>query len=81
MVTTIDRAGRIVIPKAVRTEAGLEAGSEVEIDFRDGKIEIEPRSAAMRLVETVDGVRVEADRDLPPLTSAEVRSVLERVRR
>ncbi|MEY2427105.1 MAG: Antidote-toxin recognition MazE, bacterial antitoxin [Actinomycetota bacterium] len=31
MRTTVDGAGRLVIPKAVRTAVGLRAGSEVDI--------------------------------------------------
>lgn len=42
MVTTMDKAGRIVIPKAVRAEARLEPGAAVEIRVVSGRIEIEP---------------------------------------
>jgi AbrB family looped-hinge helix DNA binding protein len=55
MKTTIDRAGRVVVPKALRDQVGITAG-EVNI-FVDGaglRIEIEPRA---RLVEE-DGVLV-----------------------
>ena len=41
--TTIDKAGRFVIPKAIRTAANLELGTEVQ--FRvvyPGRLEIEP---------------------------------------
>ena len=41
--TTIDKAGRFVIPKAIRTAANLEHGTEVQ--FRvvyPGRLEIEP---------------------------------------
>lgn len=36
MRTVIDRAGRIVIPKPIRDEAGMRPGSEVEVSF-DGE--------------------------------------------
>ncbi len=49
MRTTIDRAGRIVVPKALRRAAGLEAGSEVEIRATDGRIEMEPAPLDVRL--------------------------------
>jgi AbrB family looped-hinge helix DNA binding protein len=81
MLTTIDRAGRVVIPKVVREEAGLEAGATVEVEFRDGRIEIEPQTASMRLVEQTDGAAIVADSDMPKLTTENVRDVLERVRR
>ncbi|MER3411086.1 MAG: antitoxin, partial [Thermoleophilia bacterium] len=51
MRSTIDRAGRIVIPKPLRDAAGLRPGQEVEIHEREGRIEIEPVASAMRLVE------------------------------
>jgi AbrB family looped-hinge helix DNA binding protein len=31
MRTTIDKAGRVVIPAAIRERAGLEAGTELEV--------------------------------------------------
>ncbi|MCD4748879.1 MAG: hypothetical protein K8R59_05835 [Thermoanaerobaculales bacterium] len=39
--TTIDSAGRLVIPKSVRTEAGLEPGMHLRIRCHDGVVEIE----------------------------------------
>src|SRR5437762_2347951 len=50
MRTTIDSSGRIVIPKAVREQAGLDAGVEVEVRYVDGRVEIEPATTPMRLV-------------------------------
>ncbi len=81
MRTTIDSAGRVVIPKAVRDDARLEPGTELEIEFRDGRIEIEPAVVPMRVVgQGVDAV-IEADREMPVLTAEDVRDVLERSRR
>ena len=42
MKTTIDRAGRLVIPKEIRELAGLKAGVELNIDYKNGAIFIEP---------------------------------------
>jgi len=50
MKSTIDRAGRVVIPKSIREVAGLKPGSSLSIEYRDGRIEIEPKSAKPRLV-------------------------------
>ena len=44
MKTTIDRAGRLVVPKAVREAAGLQPGVELNIDYQNGAIFIEPVS-------------------------------------
>lgn len=81
MRTTIDAAGRIVVPKAVRDALGLGAGQEVEIVARDGRIEIAAPPVAMRL-EARDGLAVAVpDQPLPTLTATEVREVLEQTRR
>jgi AbrB family looped-hinge helix DNA binding protein len=40
IATTIDSAGRIVIPKAIRERAGLYAGARVEVSVDDEGIRI-----------------------------------------
>lgn len=81
METTIDTAGRVVIPKALRDGLGLTGGEELEISVRDGSILIEPKPSSVTLVETPDGPVAVPDRGLPPLTDDIVRDTLERVRR
>ena len=49
MKTTMDRAGRLVIPKEIRREAKLAPGMLLEVRWREGRIEIEPAPAAVRL--------------------------------
>ena len=49
MRSTIDAAGRIVIPKPIRDSLGLTGGQKIEIRERDGAIEIEPAATPMRL--------------------------------
>jgi AbrB family looped-hinge helix DNA binding protein len=49
MKTTMDRAGRLVIPKEIRREARLEPGVPLEVKWREGRIEIEPAPTAVRL--------------------------------
>jgi AbrB family looped-hinge helix DNA binding protein len=44
MKTTIDRAGRLVIPKGIRELAGLKPGMELDVDYRYGSVVIEPVS-------------------------------------
>ena len=50
MRTTIDKAGRVVIPAGIRDRAGLTAGSEIEITADEFGIRIERVAAGPRLV-------------------------------
>ena len=50
MRTTIDAAGRLVIPREVRRAAGLVPGLPLEVRWRDGRIEIEPAPLPVELV-------------------------------
>ncbi len=50
MKSTIDRAGRVVIPKAIRDAAGLKPGFPLKIEYHNGKVEIEPKPAKVRLI-------------------------------
>ena len=42
MRTTIDRAGRLVIPRAIRDRIGLADGGEVELELDGASVRIEP---------------------------------------
>ncbi len=76
MTVSIDPAGRLVIPKAIRDAVGITPGTPLEITVRDGIIEIEPPCARTRLSE-VDGlVVVEYDDDTPELPAHVVDDVL-----
>ena len=50
MKTTIDLAGRLVIPKRIREEAGLRPGMPLDVRWRAGRIEIEPAPLLVKLV-------------------------------
>lgn len=81
MISTIDSAGRVVIPKEIRARLGLGGGEEIEIRERDGTIEIEPTPTAVTLVERGGSPVAVPSAQLPPLTDDVVRSTLERTRR
>jgi len=49
MSTTMDHAGRLVIPAEVRREAAIEPGTPLDVRWRDGVIEIEPLPIAVSL--------------------------------
>jgi AbrB family looped-hinge helix DNA binding protein len=81
MRTTIDAAGRIVVPKAIREELALYGGEELEVTAVDGKIEIEVPLTPMRLVKRRGHWVAVPDRPMPPLTDEIVRDTLEKIRR
>lgn len=49
MITTMDQAGRLVIPREVRREAALEPGTPLDVRWRDGVIEIEPQPLPVKI--------------------------------
>jgi len=81
MISSIDSAGRVVIPKRLRDRLGLSGGQKVSIRERNGRIEIEPAPTPMTLVEGSHGVVAVPDQEIPPLTDELVRSTLEQTRR
>ena len=50
MRTTIDKAGRVVIPAAVRERAGLTPGAELELTLEDSGLRLERVAPGPRLV-------------------------------
>jgi AbrB family looped-hinge helix DNA binding protein len=80
MRTTIDRAGRVVIPKNVRDEAGLNPGTSVRIEYRDGKVEIEPVGKRVKWVRKGSFVVARAPRGTPKMTNEQVRKLIEESR-
>lgn len=83
MITTIDRGGRVVVPKAMRDALGLKPGNEVEItiDLDGGSIAIAPKAVRKRL-EMRDGLPVIVPEEpIPPLTDELIRQTLDAVRR
>lgn len=81
MKSTIDTAGRIVVPKPLRQVLGLKPGQPLEIRAGDGYLEIEIVPAKMGLKKRGKGLVAVPDTKLPVLTSEQVRETLERVRR
>ena len=48
MRTTIDGAGRVIVPKKIRDAVQLEAGSEIEVRVENGVIQLEPIAAPVK---------------------------------
>ncbi len=81
MRTTIDGAGRVVVPKSFRDALGIAGPAEVEVSLVDGHLEIEVPATPVRLERRGRGLIALADTDMPVLTDEMVRDVLERTRR
>jgi AbrB family looped-hinge helix DNA binding protein len=81
MKTTIDAAGRIVVPKPLRQALHLTPGQALEIRAGDGRLEIEIAATPMTLQKQGRDLVAVPEVGLPTLTADEVRDTLERVRR
>jgi AbrB family looped-hinge helix DNA binding protein len=81
MTTTIDRAGRLVVPKEIRRQAGIRPNSRLEVRFRDGRIEIEPAPVPVRLQRKGRLVVAVAPKGIEPLHGEIVESSRRDLRR
>ena len=80
-IVTMDRAGRIIVPKALRDRLAVEPGQPLRADVHDGRLEIEPEPISAELV-AVDGVLVITPTEhVAPLTREDVRDLIEDLRR
>jgi AbrB family looped-hinge helix DNA binding protein len=81
MTITMDRAGRLVIPKGIREQAHLVAGVPLEIRLHDGCIEIEPAPRRIAIVKRGRFRVAEPVGEPPPvLTAQTVRAIRSRLR-
>ena len=81
MKTTIDSAGRIVVPKRLRDELGLQPGQVLELEVSDGRLQVAIAPVDFRLERRRHGPVAVSDEQLPTLTADIVRQTLERTRR
>lgn len=79
MRTTIDAAGRLVVPKALREQLGLQPGTELELKAVDGRLEAVVPSR-VRVEKGPHGARFAAD-SAETLSAEHVRELMERGRR
>jgi AbrB family looped-hinge helix DNA binding protein len=81
MRVPIDAVGRVVIPKPLRAELGIEGATEIELTAADGRIELTVPDIDARVVDRDVGAVIETDRPIERLTIAETRAAIERGRR
>lgn len=81
MEVTIDRAGRLVLPKRFREVLGVSTGGTVHLELVDGSVVVSAPAIATRVVERNGRAVVVSDQDVPPLTDDVVAGVIDAVRR
>ena len=80
MPATIDRAGRLIIPKVIRDELGVSDGGDIDIELVDGGAVLSPPTAPKR-VERRDGrVVIASEGGMPVLPDDMVRHPIEDTR-
>ena len=81
MKTTIDAAGRLVIPKEIRREAGIKAGMPLEVRLRNGCIEIEPAPLKVRFERRGRFLVAVPEESVPLMTGEVVEATRRKLRR
>ena len=79
-ITSIDRAGRIVVPKALREQAGLVPGARLSIHLRGGHLELAPEPRAVELERRGSLLVAVPAEDATSLSTGQVRDTLEQIR-
>jgi len=80
MRISIDAAGRLVIPKALRDAAGIVPGTSVVATVRDGRIELEAPPAEVRLEKRGCVLVAVHEPGTPTLTAEDVQATIDRLR-
>jgi bifunctional DNA-binding transcriptional regulator/antitoxin component of YhaV-PrlF toxin-antitoxin module len=81
MRVAIDSVGRLVVPKSLRQELGITGPTELEIQARDGVIELAVADVPARVEDRPDGAVITTDAPMAPLTVEGVRAAIDRTRR
>ncbi len=69
MKTTIDNAGRLVIPKAIRRESGIKPGMQLEVRWEKGVIAITPAPLEVKLQRKGHMLVAVPEKDTPRLST------------
>jgi AbrB family looped-hinge helix DNA binding protein len=80
MRTTIDAAGRLVIPKEIRQKAQITPGMSLQVRLRNGHIEIEPAPLEITIRRRGRLAVAVPRKAVPPLTPETVEDTRRRLR-
>lgn len=69
------------MPKRLRDAMGLVPGQELDLEVRDGRLEVEVAPVRMTLRSGPHGAVAVPEQEMPPLTADLVRETLENARR
>ncbi len=75
MKVTMDRVGRVVVPKWIREQLGLDANTEFDLEVEGSGIRLQPRQTTARQIKEVDGWPVLAAVPGKKLTDADVQGL------
>ena len=75
MNTRVDRSGRLVLPKPLRRQLGLEHGGEVEVTVDGSALRIEPVASGRRVIERVGDWPTLSRVETATLTDDDVRAL------
>jgi AbrB family looped-hinge helix DNA binding protein len=78
MHVSIDRAGRVVVPKRLRDELGLTPATPLEIEIVDGHLELSVPHKPAKLITGPHGPSIAATGT--PIADKDVRDTLEAIR-
>jgi len=80
MITTMDGAGRVVLPKAARERAELRPGAAIDVRVIDGRIELKPAAARVTIANQGGFWVATPTANVPTLTLDETESAIDAVR-
>jgi AbrB family looped-hinge helix DNA binding protein len=81
MKVAIDAVGRVVIPKSLRDELGLNGPANLELTAADGRLELTVADVPAHVEEQNGLPVIVTDEPMAPMSVAETRAAIERVRR
>ena len=77
MRVTLDRAGRIVVPKRLRDRLGLQPGTQLDAEVEGGRLVATPVGPQVKLVEEGGRLVAQVSDPGPGLTIEDIRRLVE----